>query len=359
MKKSIFIHSALIEDVMNNSSNIGGITIQLYFWAKIFSAKGWTVYSMSSHNSCFKEGIHFIKYTSWGKLDILHGWLHTFWMYLRYRPGLVMERGAGRALFPIARLAKLFGVKSVFFGASDINFEPEKQNIAGGSHNLKFYRKGLEFVDYFVTQNAFQHETLLQNYKRESLVLPNIWGNLSFGKEANVVTDIVWVANMRPLKRPEWVFNAARMLPNVRFTMIGGVYAQSKDYYNHLETEASGISNLEFLGPMPFVETSKLIRKSKLLVCTSEFEGFPNTFLQAWSAGIPVISTVNPSELITKHNLGEVVETEEQFQAVIKKLLVEKNIYAEKCKCVEEYFEKNHSDETNFHRLLKYIRMIS
>ena len=41
--------------------------------------------------------------------------------------------------------------------------------------------------------------------------------------------------------------------------------------------------------------------KSKILINTSSFEGFPNTFVQAWANGVPVISLkVDPDNIIKK-----------------------------------------------------------
>ena len=40
------------------------------------------------------------------------------------------------------------------------------------------------------------------------------------------------------------------------------------------------------------------------LLCTSDYEGFPNTFLEAWSFGTPVVSMVDPDSLLSTRGLG-------------------------------------------------------
>lgn len=40
---------------------------------------------------------------------------------------------------------------------------------------------------------------------------------------------------------------------------------------------------------------AELYRGAALLCCTSSLEGFPNTFLEAWSHGLPVVTTSTPT----------------------------------------------------------------
>ena len=355
-RKVIYIHSTVISNLMNGESKDGGIAVQLYFWARVFAREGWTVYSLSRKSACEREGVRFFKYRNWGRLEILHEWLHTAWVYWHCKPDLVMERGAGRTLYSTAKLAKIFRIKTVLFGASDVNFEPGKELISGGVWNRRCYQKGIPLVSHIVVQNEHQKETLMANYRRKSLVLPNIWGKVQTNVNA-IKSDVVWVANLRPLKRPEWILKAAESLPEVQFTMVGDSDSSDRSYYKKVKEISSNYGNVTFLGGRPFLETCDIISQSKILVCTSEFEGFPNTFLQAWSYGLLVVSTVDPSGIITSNNLGEVVVSEKELTSVLKRMLEDKGRYEEMRYNVRKFFKDKYLSTDSYRCLIGYIKI--
>jgi glycosyltransferase involved in cell wall biosynthesis len=50
-------------------------------------------------------------------------------------------------------------------------------------------------------------------------------------------------------------------------------------------------------------------------------EGFPNTFLQAWARGVPVVSFFDPDSLTRRLNLGRAVGTTEEMSQAIEELI--------------------------------------
>jgi len=90
-------------------------------------------------------------------------------------------------------------------------------------------------------------------------------------------------------------------------------------------------------------------------VCTSEYEGFPNTFLQAWSNNVPVISTVDPSDVIKEYKLGLVVNTEAELLAATNTLLSDNSLYDEIQKNIKQYFELNYDSQTQYEKAISYI----
>lgn len=102
---------------------------------------------------------------------------------------------------------------------------------------------------------------------------------------------VLWVGNMRSVKRPELFADLARRFtdePSVEFVMLGhcGDYAQHASFVR----AAADRAHLRLEGPVPIERVNALMRESHVLVNTSAFEGFPNTFIQAWARGVIVTS---------------------------------------------------------------------
>lgn len=352
-QQRILIWSKSVSDFFDG--NVCGIGVQLYFWAQTFTQNRWEVSTLTSHKSFRHENIHFIHYRNWGKLEFLHEWIAILWNIVQLHPQIVIHRGAGRITLPLAIISKCSGVKFVLFSASDTDFETGRELIAGGSHNRRMWHKAIKWLQYIIVQNQYQHDMLKNKYGKESLILNNVWGHVNITRKNNQTTDVVWVANFRRLKRAEWFVNAAKVMPEYDFTMIGGASKQDHGYYEEIKQQATSIPNLHFLGKKDFNETNSIVANSRLLCCTSTFEGFPNTFLQAWANNIPVISTVNPSSIISKNHLGIVVETEESFKLQIRKLLQDDGLYSSISQCINHYFSINYEMTVNYNKLVNFV----
>ncbi len=118
----------------------------------------------------------------------------------------------------------------------------------------------------------------------------------------------LWVGRSTPAKRPELFLEVARRLPDERFTMICQ-RASGDRSYDALVREAEGIENLRFARRVPFFEIGEVFGKARLLISTSESEGFPNVFLQACQHGTGILSlSVNPDGFLTRHGCGQCAE---------------------------------------------------
>lgn len=358
-QKTVFLYCSGIDEVLSGSSKVAGIQVQMSFWARTFAQHGWDVRSYSEASPCSLSGITFLKKFSSTFLSKLHFKslieLINCWKCIRRHPNLVVARGAQREFYFLMRLCKLKNIKFVLFGASDVNFIPGKEQIVGSSRNRLLYQKTIRNTEFIVTQNEKQFLSLQQHYGKSSMQQPNIWIPSNQDKHEKEY-DAIWVANLRPLKRAEWFISLAEALSQYRFAIVGG--ALDKKYYEKIEQLSGAVPNLSFLGAKSFEEVNNLLSESRLLVCTSEFEGFPNTFLQAWAQSVPVVSTVNPNNLLTEYKLGKCVSTQEELCESMESLMSDSLCYQSYEEAIRDYFLLNHSAEHAFEKLMDYLHIL-
>ena len=98
-------------------------------------------------------------------------------------------------------------------------------------------------------------------------------------------------------KRFEWLLDIAEQCPEMIFDVVGASNTDS-DYASNLVKRACEIRNVKMHGRISHQEMPAYYRSSDILCCTSAYEGFPNTFLEAWSVGVPVVSTFDPDDVV-------------------------------------------------------------
>ena len=60
--------------------------------------------------------------------------------------------------------------------------------------------------------------------------------------------DVLWVSNLRALKRPELALELARQLPQVKFTLAGGPMPGGETYYEDVRAAAARLPNVTMPG---------------------------------------------------------------------------------------------------------------
>lgn len=205
--------------------------------------------------------------------------------------------------------------------ASDLACIPGKQLIRFW-RDRKIYEYGLRHADLIVAQSEQQRRLLEENYGLKSEVL-DMAVEMPSGPQPAKDIDVLWVSNLRPVKRPEVVLELARRLPDVRFTLAGGPLPGTDEYFRSVREAASSIPNISFPGAVPYAEVGTLFSRAKLFLNTSEIEGFPNTFLQAWVRGVPVVAFFDPDSLIKHRQLGHTATDLDDMLNAIQRLLGE------------------------------------
>ena len=75
-------------------------------------------------------------------------------------------------------------------------------------------------------------------------------------------------------------------------------------------------------------------------------EGFPTTFLEAWSCGLPVVTTFDPDGIVARNCLGSVVKTQEELATRLKTLALDEEARGRISRAAVSFFGENYSVET-------------
>lgn len=179
-------------------------------------------------------------------------------------------------------------------------------------HN-SLYALGLRSADVIAIQHDGQRTLLSHRLRERAFPVPNLVRSFAYRPRPfeGAQIDALWVAQIRPEKRFERFLALARSCPDLRFSVVGGFDPSlPRAARSEFEHEMRSLSNLAFLGPAQAFEIMSLLEGSKVLVNTSDVEGFPNTMLEAWSVGVPVLSlSVDPGHVIESQGLGRVSRT--------------------------------------------------
>ena len=220
-----------------------------------------------------------------------------------------------------AWFTQMMGRQFIFRVASDSDCEKEHPRIRFLRDRMLF-DFGLKRAHLVAAQTEYQARLLRDNHGIVSPVV-NMVVELPqrAAKPVEKDIDVLWLSNLRSLKRPELALELARQLPDVKFTVAGGPMPGGQTYFDDVAAAAARLPNVTMLGAVRYAETGALIDRAKIFLNTSSIEGFPNTFLQSWIRGVPVVSFFDPDGLVNRLQLGRIARTIDEMREAVRGLV--------------------------------------
>ena len=234
----------------------------------------------------------------------------------RIKPHVIYQRVGGAHTAACAFYASVMKVPLVWHLASDMDVTPRKNQSPTNNplHRVERMMReyGLMRATHIVAQTNQQVRLLEENYGRQAdLMIRNFHPCPQETEKKRTQITVLWIANLKPLKHPELFLKVAKMcadMPSLSFEMIGRDWASDQQHQSFVE-EVEQIPNLRYLGSLTNDQVNKELAQAHILVNTSDVEGFPNTFVQAWMRQVPVISlSINPDGLLDDERLGHCAE---------------------------------------------------
>jgi len=338
-----------------DGGHIGGVERQTSLMARWFAGRGYEV-SMLTWDEGQEDGVKIdgVRVFKMCRKDAGVKGLRFFWpkwtslvaAMKRADADLYYQNCAEYVTGQVALWCQKHGRRFVFSVAADTHCEARLPYLATLRERI-LYRYGLKAADIVIVQTWRQRKMLQANFGRDSIVLPmpcpgpNEDDYSDCELKRNDSHHVLWIGRICPVKRPDRLLGLAEACPDLRFDLVGPV--ADNGYARSIRERAKSISNVTLHGPVSRDHVSEFYRKAKILCCTSESEGFPNTFLEAWSHGLPIVTTFDPDNLIVERGLGGSAKDVSELARGIRVLLDSPQRWRKAAQAARQYYLENHT----------------
>ena len=142
-------------------------------------------------------------------------------------------------------------------------------------------------IDKYIVQSEFQRNKFIQNglLPEKISILPGLAPELSYSDYSHPGKYVTFVGRVSLEKGIVEFIQAARLLPNVPFVVVGKL-DKKLNYLKHISSE-----NVLWTGFLKDIELDKIYVESRIIVVPSKwYEGFPNVITRAMKHAKPVIT---------------------------------------------------------------------
>jgi glycosyltransferase involved in cell wall biosynthesis len=352
MPRILFYDFNYPELQLDSDYPVGGATVQLHSWLKGFVDKEWDVGVAVPEES----GESLDK-----KITFIHVYKQNYgiaklrWLYYRiprlmssikkYNPDFIYNVVPSRISIILFFICKILKIKLIVRVSNDILVDERIKTKYSSllSFLLRIIYKKTDFV---ICQNDYQYNELKKLNINNLFKITNPFA-FSVGELSKSPNNsyVAWLGIFQYQKNLPLLEKIVSTLPNIHFKIAGSKAQKldddTKEAIKNLEKKA----NVEFVGYLNRKDVISFLSKAKILLNTSHYEGFSNTFLEAFSTATPVIcpQNVDPCNIIEKNRLGFSYECVSVATDKITNFFDDKELYKEFSKNVFDYIKENHN----------------
>lgn len=280
----------------------------------------------------------------------------------KIKPDTIYTRIGSSWIGIATRYARKQGIKHVHALASDNSvtrslfrspFYPLFSQIE--TYYINF---GLKDADVIVAQNEFQRQMLRERFGKDSILVNQMtpFADEESIKKNNQKVKIIWVANFKELKRPEIFIQLAQNLKTYSDRIEMYMCGRTTSKYDCLMQELKQLNYINYLGSLSQTEVFDLMNTAHILVNTSRYEGFSNTFVQAWMRKVVVVSmNSNPNEILTRQRIGFLAPDITSLTAIVGNLIENSEYIRELGEKSRQYAIENHDLNKNMQKILEIL----
>lgn len=337
---------------------IGGWAVQLSIWLRALESAGHEAALLTWKGALAHVGsgqqIKLIE-----TYDPAHGvrvakyfysYIPKIWAAARaYHPDIMIQGASAVHTAIMAFVAGQLGIPFVHRIVNDVNVD-ERCKIGLRSYEWLAYSWARHRTAAFLCQNEYQREKLAALFPGKPIHV--IHNAVVVAEDAPAPLPraerryVAWLGVFRYGKNLPLLLQIAQEFPAVKFRVAGmlerDVDQPTLDAVNGLRQ----LPNVELVGHIRRADVQQFLSEATMLLCTSDFEGFSNVFLEALAVGTPVVTRrqVDPDSIIVRHTLGASAGDELALSKSVKAFWdMDANEYDAVARRCQIYVKANHS----------------
>lgn len=331
-----------------NRSDFGGAEVESFLLASLFHELGHEVHVLleAAPTADFRttEGLHVHGLNCRGTSPMRRR--VALWRRLsRLNPDLCFSKNVTEHTAIVGLWCRLYRKRFVYRAANQRDIDLAQGGHRHGWRQSLYHVLTMAGATRIVAQTAAQEQAFQRRFgvDRVSLIPNFIDGaqraDLPFRERAR----ILWVGHLTAVKGPERVLELAARLPDLPFRMIAT--AADTPFSRSLRARIPSRPNVELVENVPYPEMQGHFDRARVLLNTSRSEGFPNAFLQAMRAGLPLATSgLDPGGLI-EAGLGVAEADPERLAAALGRLHDDEQAWRAFHDVVARHFNLHHSQD--------------
>lgn len=364
----------------NSRTTISGSSVQVYYIAKELASRVYPVLVILSSESkgsyIYEDNLTVASVPAVGGPPFLikSPWLKKVRHALKqFKPDVIYQRGKLPETIAAATFARASGACFIWLSNSDKSPERWKwvkkrwarrrevlrlvPRLADAFLTDVVIEKSMKNADIVIAQNENQKEELKKNFGLNSNIINSGHPIPPFKEKSNTIPKVLWLANFTHVKRPLLFAELARELKELQVKFIMAGNSNDRELLQKVLTITKKNNNFSYLGDVSLSEGNALMDKADIFVLTSEYEGLPNTFVQACIHGVPTITLVkDPRFEIRKYNVGVVAETFYEMKDTLRLWVQDTELRENEGRRAYELAKSEFDIKTNVDRLIEVIQ---
>jgi len=342
--KIVFVNDSIYAYALGTP--VGGAERQQWLLARALAAAGWsvTVGVRKALDAGAHRALDGVECVGIGRGQIFSAWYR---LLSSERPDWWYWRCADHLWGPAVEIAKLTAVRTIFAAAFDSDVQP-RHALFRRPRWWPLFAWGLARTDRIFVQHSRQFSKLALPWQSKAYIVPSLAGETTIVKpHSERKKSVAWVAMLQQSKRPDLLVEIAQRTPHIRFIVCGGLssHRSPPGYSERIVDALRALPNIEYRGLVAPDHAQQVIADAAILLSTSDGEGFPNTFLEAWLSGTPVVSLkIDPDCIIERAGLGVVSGSMENTIANINVLMDSPQQREEIAARARQYIAEAHSE---------------